>query len=258
MSKRAKAAARLALSLSIAVMGLFACKTVERSVYRPVEIPGAELIGVSQCATCHKEQAYPYPFSQHAVLEVGLASKGASGCEICHGPGSLHMEQTMDPELVVNPGRNPEVCTACHLDIGARMQLPHGHAIAVGKVACIDCHDPHEGEGTGYLGMGIREEDQACYGCHKAQSGPYVYEHEAMREGCTYCHEPHGGLNEKMLRVRSGNLCLQCHLSMQSTETLRVGDTFHGSLGFAQMGACWSAGCHEAVHGSNVDANLRY
>jgi hypothetical protein len=24
------------------------------------------------------------------------------------------------------------------------------------------------------------------------------------------------------------------------------------------MGACWSSGCHTAVHGSNVDVRLRY
>jgi hypothetical protein len=25
-----------------------------------------------------------------------------------------------------------------------------------------------------------------------------------------------------------------------------------------KMGTCWTAGCHTAVHGSNVDVRLRY
>jgi hypothetical protein len=27
---------------------------------------------------------------------------------------------------------------------------------------------------------------------------------------------------------------------------------------YLRMGACWSSGCHTAVHGSNVDVRLRY
>jgi hypothetical protein len=35
-----------------------------------------------------------------------------------------------------------------------------------------------------------------------------------------------------------------------------IGNTDH--TGFLQMGTCWTAGCHTAVHGSNVDVRLRY
>jgi hypothetical protein len=35
-----------------------------------------------------------------------------------------------------------------------------------------------------------------------------------------------------------------------------IGNIDHTSL--IRMGACWSSGCHTAVHGSNVDVRLRY
>ena len=35
-----------------------------------------------------------------------------------------------------------------------------------------------------------------------------------------------------------------------------IGNVDHTSL--IRLGACWSSGCHTAVHGSNVDPRLRY
>jgi hypothetical protein len=35
-----------------------------------------------------------------------------------------------------------------------------------------------------------------------------------------------------------------------------IGATTHTA--YLSRGTCWSAGCHTAVHGSNVDAKLRY
>jgi hypothetical protein len=35
-----------------------------------------------------------------------------------------------------------------------------------------------------------------------------------------------------------------------------IGNTDHTAL--LRMGTCWTAGCHTAIHGSNVDPRLRY
>ena len=32
--------------------------------------------------------------------------------------------------------------------------------------------------------------EENCLQCHPSQSGPYVFEHEASREGCVVCHNP--------------------------------------------------------------------
>jgi predicted CXXCH cytochrome family protein len=84
-----------------------------------------------------------------------------------------------------------------------------------------------------------------------------VFDHEALREGCTTCHSPHGGVNAKMLTERNANLCLKCHFQQQSQPgVILIGGVDHTSR--LSQGACWSAGCHEAVHGSRVSPSLRF
>ena len=85
----------------------------------------------------------------------------------------------------------------------------------------------------------------------------FIYEHEALREGCTICHQPHGSVADKMLVQRDNNLCLKCHAQVHTVSgDLFIGDVPHTT--FVNRGACWSAGCHTAIHGSNIDRRLRY
>jgi hypothetical protein len=52
-------------------------------------------------------------------------------------------------------------------------------------------------------------------------------------------------------------LCLKCHFQQQTTSgQLLIGGRDHSS--FVTRGTCWSAGCHEAIHGSNVSRSLRF
>ena len=97
--------------------------------------------------------------------------------------------------------------------------------------------------------------NDGCIQCHPAQRGPFVFEHEAMRDGCVICHDPHGSVNQKMLTERNANLCLKCHLDVRGSNIM-VGGLPHQFL--MQRGTCWTAGCHEAVHGSQVSSSLRY
>ena len=78
-----------------------------------------------------------------------------------------------------------------------------------------------------------------------------------MRDGCVSCHSPHGSVNDKMLKARNTSLCYQCHFQNQPSGTSII----HGGVDHSNSvirGTCWSAGCHEAVHGSNVNSSLRY
>lgn len=102
----------------------------------------------------------------------------------------------------------------------------------------------------------LKEQNDNCLRCHPAQRGPHVFEHEAMREGCSSCHQPHGSINAKMLTVRDANLCLQCHIARPDSGVLKIGDVPHEGL--LRRGTCWSSGCHEAVHGSRVNSSLRF
>jgi predicted CXXCH cytochrome family protein len=99
--------------------------------------------------------------------------------------------------------------------------------------------------------------NQSCSQCHRDQSRPFVFEHEALREGCIVCHTPHGSINSKMLVERDANLCLRCHAQVQSAPgRIVIGKEDHTL--YLKQGTCFSAGCHTAVHGSNVNPHLRY
>ena len=99
--------------------------------------------------------------------------------------------------------------------------------------------------------------NENCAQCHREQARPFVFEHEALREGCTVCHTPHGSINSKLLLERDVNLCLRCHAEVQSVSgAIVIGKEDHTY--YLRLGACYSAGCHTAVHGSNVSPKLRY
>jgi predicted CXXCH cytochrome family protein len=245
---------------------LISCETVDRTVVAPgVGIPGATYIGSKECVQCHADETGHFAGSTHARLRIADAKLGDTTCEVCHGPGSLHEQSGGKAGTIVNPGREPETCFQCHLDKRGEFNLPHTHPVIAGKVSCVDCHDMHKG-GDAIRGGGsaLASRTQTCLRCHTEQSGPYTYPHGAIREeGCTACHDPHGTINDKMLVARDANLCLRCHLEVL-TPGFTVGGYSsggaHANAAGARLaeGTCWSAGCHEDVHGSNVSASLRH
>ena len=230
-----------------------------RSVIRPAEIPGARMVGSESCLKCHASIVRGFHDATHARLAMKLddGRERNTGCESCHGGGSRHIVAGTR-ETILNPKVSPETCLQCHVNNRAEFNLPHTHAVFSGKISCTQCHDPHEGPA---LGGGARKlqsgPDAICSKCHQAQSGPYAFEHEAMREGCVSCHSPHGSANDKMLKARNVSLCYQCHFQPQASDT----QIMHGGVNHSPnviRGTCWSAGCHEAIHGSQVHSTLRY
>jgi predicted CXXCH cytochrome family protein len=266
---------------------LLSCSTTNRTILAPPSIPGAEFVGSEECKTCHEEIARDFRTATHARLQrtkteivnksggKGSEAKGTTvkqsidmGCESCHGPGSLHVKSGGGAHTIVNPGKSPEACFQCHLEVRAQFQLPHHHPVLEGKMSCADCHNPHKGiaikgGGTNIQqtlkagGLAFLSRNETCFECHTQQRGPFVYEHEALRQGCVVCHSPHGSVNQRLLNERNATLCLKCHFQEQrSPGQIFIGDVNHSS--FLQQGTCWSAGCHEEPHGSNVTPLLRY
>jgi DmsE family decaheme c-type cytochrome len=213
------------------------------------------------CYDCHTNITRAFPSSPHARLHaMDARMDGTSGCESCHGPGSLHVKAGGGRGVaIVNPGKDPGACFECHLDVHAEFRLPQHHAVIEGRMNCVQCHDPH---GLDILkpvgGLAMARMNESCAECHREQTRPFVFEHEAMREGCIVCHEPHGSINDKMLVERDNNLCLKCHaqIAMNTPGPLVIGQFNHTPR--VLQGGCWAAGCHTAVHGSNVDPRLRY
>ena len=242
------------------------CATT-RTVMAPPDIPGAQFLGSESCKECHADIAKRFNTSTHARLQAKGDTAANVGCESCHGPGSLHKESGGAYHTIINPRKSPETCFRCHLDKRAEFSLPYAHPVldgpngrpvsAGGKVSCADCHDPHQGPAVVGGSTSLSTEFDTCGRCHTAQRGPFVFEHEALREGCTTCHKPHGSVNPRMLVDRNANLCLKCHFQQQTAGgVIFIGGGEHSSR--LSRGTCWSAGCHEAVHGSQTGSSLRF
>jgi predicted CXXCH cytochrome family protein len=250
---------RIWLSIGAVLLGFAACQTVNRTVLMVPQTKGAEFVGSEDCMLCHDGIGRNFLTTPHARLMVQAESGLELGCESCHGPGSLHSNEGGGRHLIHNPGKSSASCVQCHMEVQGQFALPHHHPVGDGQVACIDCHNPHGDDEKSLLSDGILlAESGSCASCHPAQAGPYVFEHEAMRDGCTACHNPHGSVNDKLLKIRNANLCLQCHFTENNPNALMIGGVDHTGFGFIQQGTCWTAGCHEAVHGSHVNGSLRF
>lgn len=109
----------------------------------PVAAGQSGFVGIERCASCHQEErkfwaatahsgAYATLVSQHKEFNLdcvschvtGYAKPGGSTvthvdsledvqCEVCHGPGSRHVESPVDPSLISKtPSRS--TCIECH------------------------------------------------------------------------------------------------------------------------------------------------
>jgi predicted CXXCH cytochrome family protein len=266
----------LAIGMVVLLMlALMSCGTVHRSVVVLPQVSGLKYIGSKECEQCHDKIYRDFATADHARLMAAGTNALEAGCESCHGPCSAHSEsggEVLPPysftagrsktdsfgaRVAVTPGRATEtVCFQCHADVRGQLNLPSHHPLPEGRMSCIDCHSPHKGSIHNGGGTALLAENDTCLRCHAEQRGPNVFEHEAVREGCTICHTPHGSVNAKLLTARDANLCMKCHFQQVSGGKLLIGGSDHTLR--VQQGTCWTAGCHEAVHGSRVSPSLRF
>ena len=221
-----------------------------------------------ECAGCHSGGAQH--IEDPSVDNIGVPSHEAPGtvsqlCGSCHQPHKGDGRLAFDPHIglglactdchtVHNGGERletvdmSEFCGSCHVAAVQDFKKRSSHPLLSGEVSCLSCHD-FKGDAEPRFGHGGNAQ---CYSCHADESGPFLFEHEAVSsftpEGgdCTACHRPHGSANDRLLTQPDDRLCRQCH------GVPPLHNTQHE--GIAMNFACMD--CHTDVHGSHTNKNL--
>jgi DmsE family decaheme c-type cytochrome len=193
------------------------------------------------CLNCHENGQRMHWFgSQHEFADVACAS--------CH---NIHTTR----DAVLTELTQPQVCFQCHLDKRAEINKRSHHPINEGQLTCTDCHNPHGSPGTRQLAGNTVNE--TCYQCHAEKRGPFLWEHQPVREDCTNCHNPHGSTQSKLLNVRTPYLCQQCHSEPFHPSTLYSATGIPPTGAVQQLLGQGCLNCHSKVHGSNHPSGSR-
>lgn len=227
----------------------------------------------AQCETCHGPAGAHErrPRGEDKPRNFGLDAKAPAEeqnqvCLTCHNDhgrlgwfGSVHDEQEVpcagchkihaERDPVLDKLTQQEVCYDCHPRNRSLALMPSSHPLRFGKMACTDCHDPHNGMNDFQLVES--NVNDTCYTCHAEKRGPMLWEHAPVTEDCTLCHEPHGSNHAAMLKQRPPLLCQQCHSPSGHPSLAYTSESIEDSYSsrFLLGGSCTN--CHSQVHGSN-------
>jgi len=203
----------------------------------------------TDCLFCHVDRVEPVPQSLNRYKEPLLPLQVAIGCERCHGPGALHVNERKDglvPDKVdtsiVNPKRlTPElrasVCEQCHLQGQERVArrgrnvfeyrpgLPFEQFVTV-FVRHPDAIDPQ------HTGGQFEQVEQsrcftasagrlACTTCHDPHQTPAAAARDGFYRGrCLTCHESKGCSAPAAERAASADSCISCHMPRGSSTNI--------------------------------------
>ncbi|MHC5209182.1 MAG: cytochrome c3 family protein [Planctomycetota bacterium] len=218
------------------------------------------------CASCHvePEEASPTAAGPETLIET------AQLCTLCHGAEIEEFHAAAAPHAVVTdgdclschnahgsehaglltaPADDGTLCAACHSTSQEVAELVSLDGLVHAPVAagsCLDCHDPHGGQGAAVL---VTDEPDLCLECHVDVVEHYDREVvHAPLDMCTLCHAGHGSRHIGMLKESPGDLCLSCHT--ETEERMRHED-IHRPV---SLGQCLV--CHDP-HASDFEATLR-
>lgn len=184
---------------------------------------GLTYVGSETCLDCHEEVAEFYAATSHS-LENNLIVPGTAigGCESCHGPGSLHVEEEgegfiIGSELYAEFGDTQRLamCTQCHATQSTHWAGgPHDGA----DISCNDCHaDQVHFGGQALPSSQFRNPSEFCLQCHAEQTSDFrlPFRHRVLENqvACGDCHDPHANMDATRMNGMN-DTCLGCHQEM--------------------------------------------
>jgi predicted CXXCH cytochrome family protein len=217
------------------------------------QLPGRAI--APECLHCHANLVHPRENTFNGY-EKPIFDGLAIGCERCHGPGALHVQERSDAVAVkgaidytifnpskrkhqerIKPALRDAVCEQCHLSGEARV-LPRGRklydfrpGLLLEPFWAIYVREQH-GEDRDkavnhvvqmHLSRCFRESKAnaklECVSCHNPHE--YVSHRDRVpyyRARCLNCHESHGCAlpREERLRANKEDSCIDCHMPRYS------------------------------------------
>jgi len=190
-------------------------------------------------------------------------------CADCHGGDSKEDDQNLSMSaergfrIRVKRQATPNYCGRCHQNASFMRKFDpqlrvdqlalyktsvHAKQLATGhtrSAECVDCHGVHNIRAVSDpLSVAHpRHVTETCAKCHAEKLGPFQQEHPPVAENCTICHNPHGSVNEGLLKQSQPNLCLSCHKCDHASS---VAGTPNALL---QHSKCTN--CHFNIHGND-------
>jgi hypothetical protein len=169
-------------------------------------LPGQKV--TYSCAECHTT-GYSSQGHQSGLEGIqGTWKFDGVQCEVCHGPGSKHVDSTLAADITIQPN----LCPKCHgtepfdvIPMSGAFLAPYTEAnqlLASRKKGflCPDCHDPHS-RGA-----------------------------ESIKQDCVHCHDDILAEYSGSLMDRVGVTCLDCHMPPSGIIAQGDAEAFHGDF----------------------------
>jgi DmsE family decaheme c-type cytochrome len=178
-----------------------------------------DFVGSDTCLACHFDMEKGIAGSPHGNAALPGSPAADHGCESCHGPGELHVQDPTEESSIrrftsMAPRDVNETCLSCHTK--SSHALWDGGAHDARNLSCATCHSVHEPQSP-RAQLKTATEIDTCATCHRPQALKVKrVSHMPVSEGkmqCSTCHSPHGATNVKLLREGNwiNESCLSCH-----------------------------------------------
>lgn len=164
-------------------------------------------------------------------------------CVTCHSVHDAKSEAShLQQEGVL------QTCGQCHRDKLMKLDKSGHMPVREGKMDCASCHNPHGSRNNVRLLRAGNSVGEACTSCHTEKRGPFLWEHQPVRENCSTCHDPHGSSNDRMLVAKLPFLCQRCHVHTRHPSTIYDNAVINTNTRIFNRGC---VNCHQNLHGSN-------
>lgn len=182
----------------------------------------------SACIACHAGRPRPVPHRDGLYLDPPFAEM-AIGCENCHGPGQLHVDEKkrglaqIPDTSIVNPARLParlaeDICMKCHQGGNTRVLLP-------GMVY----NDFHPGtpllKTVAIVSLPIAAGRPDLLEHHVSMKLSKCFRASGGKLSCLTCHDPHVQPDSASAPPYYRARCLTCHSETSCPLPLRTRQT---------------------------------